>query len=244
MLKVISCCLLSVVCGLLSAQPVFNKPHGLYQDPIMLTITAGTSNSRIYYTTDGSEPTRESTLYQRPFLINSTTILRAAEFRADTLYSTITTCSYIYPKSVLSQSKNPAGYPSQWGPYASLSGRAPADYEIDPELTRDPVFAQKIVDGLYSLPVLSLVTDKDNLFNTTPDEKTGGIYIYTGAPVGGYIGRGWERPVSAELFGGNAEHDLQVDCALTIHGGTSRNPEKNPKHSLRLKFKKIGRAHV
>ena len=108
---------------------------------------------------------------------------------------------------------------------------------MDPELTSDPVFAQKIVDGLYSLPVLSLVTDKGNLFNETADEKTGGIYIFTGAPVSNYPGRGWERPVSAELFGGTAAHDLQVDCALTIHGGTSRNPEKNPKHSLRLKFK-------
>ncbi len=226
--------LLSVPC---KAQPVFNKPHGLYKDPIMLVITAGTPGSKIYYTTDGSEPTLGSTLYQKPFLINATTILRAAEFRADTLYSSVTTCSYIYPKSVLSQPGNPQGYPTKWGKYAGSSGTAVADYEMDPELTADPVFAQKIVDGLYSLPVLSLVTDKGNLFNAQADEKTGGIYIYTGAPVSGYPGRGWERPVSAELFGGSAEHDLQIDCALSIHGGTSRNPEKNPKHSFRLKFK-------
>ncbi len=230
------CTFLSVFQGV-SAQPVFNKPHGLYQSPFFLNITGGGPGSKIYYTTDGSVPTKNSTLFQKAFLINSTTILRAAEYRADTLYSTVTTCSYIYPNSVLSQPNNPKGYPTQWGNYTGMNGKAPADYEMDPELTSDPVFAQKIVEGLYSLPVLSLVTDKGNFFNTVEDEKTGGIYIFTGAPVSNYPGRGWERPVSVELFGGEKAHDLQVDCAVTIHGGTSRNPEKNPKHSLRLKFK-------
>ncbi len=229
-------CLLTVICYV-HAQPAFNKPHGLYKIPMLITISAQSPDSKIYYTTDGSEPTKNSTLYTKAFLIKSTTILRAAEFRADTLASPIATCSYIYPTSVLSQPNNPVGYPKQWGKYAAFSGTAIADYEMDPELTSNPSFAQKIIDGLYSLPILSLVTDKGNLFNTTADEKTGGIYIFTGAPVSGYPGRGWERPVSAELFGGTAEHDLQIDCAMTIHGGTGRNPEKNPKHSLRLKFK-------
>ncbi|MBQ7180962.1 MAG: CotH kinase family protein, partial [Bacteroidaceae bacterium] len=221
----------------LHAQPVFNKPHGLYSIPMLITISPSSSDSRIYYTTDGSEPTLNSTLYTNAFLVRSTTILRAAEFRADTLASPVTTCSYIYPASVLSQPNDPAGYPSRWGKYCEIQGTAVADYEMDPELASNPAFAQKAADGFYALPVLSLVTDKDNLFSTVADEKTGGIYIYTGAPVGGYPGRGWERPVSAELFGGTAAHDLQVDCALTIHGGHSRLPDKNPKHSFRLKFK-------
>ncbi len=220
-----------------SAQIVFNKPHGLYSSPFYLAIMGAGSGSKVYYTTDGSVPTKNSTLYQKAFLVNSTTIVRAAEFRADTLYSTVITSSYIYPKSVLSQPNNPKGYPTQWGNYTNMSGKAPADYEMDPELTSDPVFAQKIIDGLYSLPVLSLVTDKGNFFNTKNDEKTGGIYIFTGAPSSNYPGRGWERPVSVEFFGGERNHDMQIDCAVTIHGGTSRNPEKTPKHSLRLKFK-------
>ena len=221
----------------LSAQPVFSKPHGLYSNPIMVVITSENPSTEIRYTLDGSEPTVNSTLYQGAILVNATTILRAAEFRANEMSSAIATCSYIYPSSVLSQPNNPKGYPSQWGKYAAISGTAVADYGMDPELTSNPDFAQKIVDGLYSLPILSLVTDKGNLFNTKADEKMGGIYIFTGAPVSNYPGRGWERPVSAEFFGGAKEHDLQIDCALTIHGGTSRNPEKTPKHSLRLKFK-------
>lgn len=233
-LSFLACCLYTLS---LCAQPVFNKPHGLYKIPMLITISANSPESKIYYTTDGSEPTVNSTLYTRSFLIKSTTILRAAEFQADTLASPIATCSYIYPNSVLEQPNNPAGYPSQWGKYCYISGTATADYEMDPEMTGNSVYTKKITDGFYTLPILSLVTDKGNLFNTQADEKTGGIYIFTGAPVSNYPGRGWERPVSAELFGGPKEHDLQVDCALTIHGGHSRLPDKNPKHSFRLKFK-------
>ncbi|MCR5433458.1 MAG: CotH kinase family protein [Bacteroidaceae bacterium] len=229
-------CLLTVICYV-HAQPAFNKPHGLYKIPMLITISAQSPDSKIYYTTDGSEPTLNSTLYTRSFLIKSTTILRAAEFQDDTLASPIATCSYIYPNSVLEQPNNPVGYPSKWGKYATISGTAIADYEMDPEMTGNSVYAKKITDGFYTLPILSLVTDKDNLFNTQADEKTGGIYIFTGVPVSNYPGRGWERPVSAELFGGQKEYNLQVNCALTIHGHSSRFPEKNPKHSLRLKFK-------
>jgi len=219
-----------VLSGLtLHAQPVMSKPHGLYNNPIMLIISSGTPGSQVRYTTDGSVPTIRSARYSSPLFIKETTIVRAAEFRADTLASPITTCSYIYPASVLRQADNPAGYPSQWGRYVWSSDYAIADYGMDPELTSQPDFAQKVTDGIRSLPIVSLATDKGNLFNAEADEKTGGIYIHTSQK--------WERAVSAELFGGRQGHDVQVDCALMIHGGTGRYPEKNPKHSMRLKFK-------
>ena len=218
-------------------QPVFNKSHGLYQVPLLITISGKIPNSEIRYTTDGSAPTAQSQLYKGAFMIRETTVLRAAEFLSNSIASEITTSSYIYPNSVLNQPNNPSGYPTHWGDYCEISGKAIADYEMDPELTSDVPFAQKIVTGLYSLPIVSLVTDKGNLFNTNADENTGGIYVFTGAPVGSGIGRGWERPVSFELFGGGEKRDLSVTCALTMHGGHSRLPDKNPKHSFRLKFK-------
>lgn len=65
---------------LLHAQPMLSKPHGLYKDPMLLIMTPSTFNRKIYYTTDGSEPTINSTLYNRPFIINETTIIRYAQF--------------------------------------------------------------------------------------------------------------------------------------------------------------------
>ena len=68
---------------------------------------------------------------------------------------------------------NPPGYPSEWGPYTAIGGTAIADYEMDPELLADPLFASSVVEGLKSLPTLSLVTDIDHLFSHSTDPENG-----------------------------------------------------------------------
>ncbi len=220
----------------LLSQPKFSKPHGLYKNRFSLKITKSDANAEIRFTTDGSEPTINSKLYSTSStIVQSTTILRAAEFKNGERTSDINTVSYIFPTDVLKQSNTPTGYPSTWGKYTSMSGTAIADYEMDPDMTSDPQLAPKIVEGFYSLPILSIISDKNNFFNHTKDPNTGGIYIYTGTSESN--GRGWERPASVELIGGNQNFDLTVNCAIKMHGGQGRVPEKNPKHSFRLVFK-------
>ena len=220
------------------AQLQFSQPHGLYEvNELTVSITPTEAGSEIRYTTDGSFPTVESPRYTGPLKLTSTTLLRAGEVRADTITLPVTTASYIFMKSVMSQPNNPKGYPAEWGEYTQFSGRAVADYEMDPEMTGDEVLRPKIMEGLRQLPILSVVTDKENLFSHEKDEQTGGIYIYTGPPVGDATGHGWTRPASAELIGGPAGHSAQVDCGLRLHGGHGRLAEKNPKHSFRLVFK-------
>ena len=220
------------------AQPKFSLPHGLYdENSIHVTITPTDASAVVYYTTDGSTPTSGSTRYASPLTLSKTTLLRAIEV-IDGKASAITTASYIFINSVLSQPNNPEGYPAEWGKYAQINGRAIADYEMDPEMTNDPVLRPKIIEGLKQIPILSVVTDKDNLFSHEKNEETGGIYIYTGPPVGDDTGNGWTRQCSAELFGGPQNHDFTVDCGLKLHGGHGRLAEKNPKHSFRLQFKK------
>ena len=220
------------------AQPKFSLPHGLYdENSIHVTITPTDASAVVYYTTDGSTPTSGSTRYASPLTLSKTTLLRAIEV-IDGKASAITTASYIFINSVLSQPNNPEGYPAEWGKYAQINGRAIADYEMDPEMTNDPVLRPKIIEGLKQIPILSVVTDKDNLFSHENNEETGGIYIFTGPPVGDPTGNGWTRQCSAELFGGPQNHDFTVDCGLKLHGGHGRLAEKNPKHSFRLQFKK------
>ena len=222
----------------LMAQPRFSQPHGLYsQQNLTIAIEPTDATAEIRYTTDGSEPTPTSKLYTGPLTINSTTILRAAEVKDGQLTSTITTASYLFVSSVLSQPNNPQGYPSTWGYYTQISGTAIADYEMDPEMTGDATLRPKIEEGLKQLPILSIVSDKDNFFSHENDPDRGGIYIFTGPPVGDATGNGWTRPVSAELIGGPQEHDLTVSCGVKLHGGHGRLAEKNPKHSFRLVFK-------
>lgn len=218
-------------------EPFFNYPHGLYNSGFELQISSSDATAPIYYTTDGSDPRRSGMLYEYPIDISESKVLRAATLLSDTLWSDVTTASYIFPKSLLSQGNAPQGYPTKWGTYCQISGTAPADYEMDPEMTSDPVLQSQILKGITTLPIISLVTDKDNLFNRERDEEMGGIYIYTGCPVGDGTGRGWERPVSFEFIGGPDGSDLTVDCCLKLHGGHGRLPEKNPKHAFRLHFK-------
>ena len=230
---------LLMICGMagLMAQPRFSQPHGLYDGGSLTVSITGEEGAEIRYTTDGSEPTAESRLYTVPLLLSKTTILRAAEVREGVVSSPVATASYIFISSVLKQPNNPEGYPTEWGDYTQIWGTAPADYEMDPEMTGDETLSQKISDGLKQLPILSIVSDKDNFFSHENDPDRGGIYIFTGPPVGDDTGHGWTRPASVELFGGPQQHDLSTDCGVRLHGGHGRLAEKNPKHSFRLVFK-------
>ena len=227
----------------LSAQNLtFSQPHGFCEAPFSLVISAtGGSglpeDAVIRYTVDGSVPTLESKAYTQPLDIKGTTIFRAAAFSATSRLTAVATATWIFADDVLKQSDHPEGYPEEWGKYTQIKGTAIADYGMDPEMTTDPVLAPKIVEGLKSLPVLSIVTDKDHLFSHENNEDRGGIYIFTGPPVGDNTGNGWTRPASVELMGGPMQHNLTIDCGLRLHGGHGRLAEKNPKHSFRLVFK-------
>ena len=225
--------LLLLAFSTVQANPTFNRQHGICRSPFLLRVKGEEAGAVVRYTLDGSEPTAESTQFTTNLYVTTTTIIRAAEFKDSIRCSDVVTASYIFPAAVLEQPALPEGYPATWGKYTTMSGTAPADYEMDPELTSDNNYAKKIKDAFYSIPALSIVTDKENLFNKEKDEQTGGIYIYTGTSESN--GRGWERPASVELMGG--EHDLTTTCGLKIHGGQGRVPEKNPKHSFRLTFK-------
>ena len=225
------------------AQPIaFSHQHGFYDEPFTLTIQHD-EGLEVRYTLDASEPTAYSRLYSKPLSVNGNTIIRAVGIQDGVPVTEVLTATYLFVDDVLSQSNTPEGYPDTWGSYTQIWGTAIADYEMDPEMTNDPTLREKIAEGLKSLPVLSIVTDKGNLFSHENDSVRGGIYIFTGPPVGDATGHGWTRPASVELFGANGSdgsdraYDLSVTCGLRLHGGHGRLAEKNPKHSFRLVFK-------
>ena len=223
--------------------PVFSMHHGFYEQPFQVEITSGLTDAKIYYTTDGSPPGPGNwTEYTSPLQIDQTTLLRAVTVKSGELISKVTTSTYLFFEDVINQSNNPPGYPAQWGPYAAISGTATADYEMDPEITRDPVYGPQMKESLLSLPTMSLVTDKNNLFLHSTDPDSGGIYIYTRAPDvsssnPSALGDGWERPVSVEYFTADGSDGFQIDAGIRLHGGHSRRAEKSAKHSFRLVFK-------
>jgi hypothetical protein len=85
-------------------------------------------------------------------------------------------------------------------------------------------FVGEDVEGRYSLPVLSVVTDRDHFFG---HER--GIYV-AGAGYDGewrnsnywQRGRDWERPAHLEIFEQDGKLGLAQDVGTRIHGGWSR----------------------
>jgi len=221
----------------------FSHKHGFYDNPFDLEITCGDSEAKIYYTTNGNTPSAvNGNLYSGPLSIQTTSIIRALAVKDNKPPSKISTRTYLFLENVIHQPNNPAGYPSDWGPYTGISGTAIADYEMDPDMMTDPVFANSVKDALLDLPVMSLVTERGYLFSKSMHPDSGGIYIYTGPPLTSTTngpGFAWERPVSFEYFDASDSVSFQVDCGVQLQGGHGRRPEKSPKHSFRLVFKSI-----
>lgn len=220
--------------------PTLSIKHGICEKAFTLQISPSSEGREIRYTLNGDLPTMESNKYTAPLSISHTTVVRASEVLPDGTLSSASTATYIFLNDILTQANDANGnpitpqlYPSKWGPYASISGTAPAYYAMDSHIVEES--KDNILKGFKSLPIVSIVTNRSHLFSSSKNEETGGIYIYTGAPVGSGIGRDWERPISFEIFGSSL--DFTADCGTKIHGGHSRLPEKNPKHAFRIMFK-------
>ena len=230
------------------APPGFSVQRGYFKEPFTLELSVPESGVEIYYTLDCSTPNNRSIRYSEPILINTTTVVRAVGYSASGEPGASSTATYIFLGDVVRQPVLPPGYPAQWGPFTTISGNAPGDYEMDPEVCNDPVYKSQIEAAFNDLPVVSIVTDIGYLFSSSKDPLTGGIYYYTGAPKGSSydLGKDWERPASVEYFNKEKDKGFQANIKLQLNGGHSRLPEKCPKHSFRLHFVKeygIGRLN-
>lgn len=63
--------------------PVINVVAYVFYDKLSVSITHPDKDVRMYYTLDGSEPTANSTLYTRPFVIDATTDVKAIAVKDD-----------------------------------------------------------------------------------------------------------------------------------------------------------------
>jgi CotH kinase protein/Lamin Tail Domain/Chitobiase/beta-hexosaminidase C-terminal domain/Fn3 associated len=198
------------------ADTKFTVDRGFYNSPFNVEMTTATAGAQIRYTRDGSMPTATSGIVYNPAtppLITTTTILRAAAFKAGFTPTNVDTQTYIFLDDVVGQ--NGAGLPSHniWG------WRGP-DWEMDPEIVGP--YSGTIKDGLQSAASVSVVMPWEEWFGP------GGIYI---------AGENIERPGSVELFTADGSEEFQIDAALEIVGGTSPDRWKTDKLSLRVTFK-------
>lgn len=80
--------------------PVFSKKGMVMKNgqpfSLELSVPEGSEGAEIRYTTDGSEPTRTSSMYQSPISINKTTVVKAKLFLDGKLSPRATAQSYIF----------------------------------------------------------------------------------------------------------------------------------------------------
>jgi hypothetical protein len=199
-------------------------PRGYHDKPVLLTVTSTMPGALIRYTLDGSEPTlAHGSAYGAPLAITNTAILRAAAFKDQARVSAIATHSYIFLDHVMRQPKDPPGFPA--GPRA-WNGQ-PSAYQMDSRVVDDPLYRDRMKDALRSLPLISIVCARDDLFGARA-----GLYLHSMQR-----GEAWERACSAEMIMPDGATAFQIDCGLRIQGNYNRLPVKSPKHSFRLVFK-------
>ena len=74
---------------------IFNQPGRTYVGTLNLTLSSASSKAAIHYTTDGTAPTEQSTVYTKPLLLTTATEVRAQAFLGGFLPSPIHTEMFI-----------------------------------------------------------------------------------------------------------------------------------------------------
>ena len=197
--------------------------RGFFTNAFSLPLTNATAGAQIWFTTDGTMPvpgTPGSTLYVTSPVISSTTTLRAAAFLTGYAPSEVETHTFIFLGSTARQPARPPGFPNSWNGYA-------ADYEIDPQIVTNALPGYDITNALLSLPAVSLVAPRDDLFGAAR-----GIYAHSDQQ-----GDDWEREASVELIFPDGTPGFQHEAGLRVHGYTSRYHSTTLKHSLRVSFR-------
>lgn len=222
------------------ADTKFSIDRGFYGEPFEVELSTATKGAEIRYTLDGSPPSAgEGMIYRKPIRVETTTVLRVMAWKEGHLPTDIDTASYLFASHVLQQPARPEGWPTHYEAklnprFARMIGADASDekgvivnYAMTPPEKLD-VTAGDIEAALLALPSLSIVTDRNHIF----DQKTG-IHV---KPEG--RGREWERPVSVELIDPEGrEEGFQIDAGIRIRGGHSRSAACQ-KHAYRLYFRK------
>ena len=212
----------------------FDVDRGFFEAPFDVTIGSATPGATIIYTTDGSNPTllngtqvtsaNETSPPSALVEVTTSTVLRAAAFKAGFRASNVDTQTYLFLDDVLNQPAQPPGYPLPW---RSRNGSTiPGDFQMDPDIVGSVYSREEIKESLRDLPTISIVTDVANLF----DQQTG---IQVNPQDAGAAS---ERRVSVEMIDFADGSPIQVDAGMRMNGNASRNPNRG-KHNFRLAFR-------
>lgn len=200
--------------------PKFSHSGGFHTGPIDLELHHPDSRAVIHYTLDGSEPDRDSPVYDGPIRLSD---------RSDepNVLSTIRTTPIMSGNRRWIEPAGPVRKANV------LRAKAFRDGALPSGRTQTYFIFDEGADA-YGLPVVSLATDSTHLFDYDTGLYVSGAYYIDGDyGTGNYFERGmaWERPASLELYEKDGSPGLEQDIGVRIHGGFTR---RFPMKSLRL----------
>jgi hypothetical protein len=79
------------------AAPAITPPGGAFGAPISVSLATSTAEAAIYFTLNGTDPDETSTLYTAPFLVESSTEVRARSYRPGYNESPIAVALFAFP---------------------------------------------------------------------------------------------------------------------------------------------------
>jgi len=196
--------------------PQFSLKSGFYTEDQILEISTNDSLATIRYTINGDEPTISSPVYSTSILLNS----RAGE---PNVFSEIRT------------NRDPFLWLPEWIPPAGevfkanvIRARAFKNGFHPSDIITRTYFVDKNINERYStLPVISIVSDYQHLFDDHTGIYVPGVNHRPGDSGSGNYFQDWEKPAHIEFFEPGGELGFSQDVGIRIQGGTSpASPQK------------------
>ncbi|MCB5287683.1 MAG: chitobiase/beta-hexosaminidase C-terminal domain-containing protein [Candidatus Cloacimonetes bacterium] len=162
------------------AIPIFTPPAGTYTTSRNVSLSCATPGAQIRYTTNGAEPTTNSTLYSTPIIISSTTTLKAKAFLSNWTPSATATALYTITGTVATPVFTPAA-----GTYNTAQNVSMSCVTPNAQIRYTTTGAEPTVSSeLYTtpVPISSTTTLKAKAFlnEWTPSATAVGLYTITG----------------------------------------------------------------
>ncbi|MCZ7557360.1 MAG: CotH kinase family protein [Bacteroidia bacterium] len=188
----------------------FSTPGGRYERVFELTLSCREASSRIHYTTDGSTPTSESPKYSQTLMLDST--LWSKEDIASIRLSPPDFHIPYLTRQKQALVLRAAAFDS--------AGRRVSD------VATHSYFIRELGVDHEKLPVVSICSDPDGLFDDSTGIMVPGVYWKESDPhwTGNYFQRGdeWERGAHIELYEADGANGFRHNVGLRIHGGFTR----------------------
>jgi hypothetical protein len=169
---------------------------GFYDAPVSVSLANLHPGNKIMYTLDGDDPDEESDVFNNPLYMEDLTPHKNRF--ANKVETTEEPGNAIFKANILRA--------------VVYSGGCPASNEIC-----NTYFINKSIKDRYGVPIVSLITDKDNLFD---DEI--GIYTFGNHRNFDQHGKEWEREVHIEIYDTTGTMITDQNAGMRIHGRGSR----------------------